>query len=222
MDGVSQGTRAAVLIDGGYYDRLKALLDRPDVDIVRLSNKLCGDVPRLKTYYFDALPWVGSPSDPRDLERQKRKQSYLDTIKLQDRMELRLGHLQRLKVECPMCRAAIVNCPHCNAAMVKFQQKLVDVKLSVEMVRLAWNGQARLLVLLSGDSDFVPAVQAAKDAGAVVRLAHASRDAGPTVRVHDELLKICDERVVIDGNWIADTLRLSPPTKPQQPPRAQP
>lgn len=214
MAGVSQGTRAAVLIDGGYYDRLKTVLGRPDIDIVRFSNMLCGDVPRLRTYYFDALPWVGSPPDQRDLDRQRKKQSYLDTIKLQDCMELRLGHLQRLRIECPVCRAPIVNCPHCNATMVKFQQKLVDVKLSVDMVRLAWSGQARLIVLVSGDSDFVPAIQAAKDAGAVVRLAHASRDAGPTVRVHDELLKISDERIVIDGSWVADTLRTPPPTNP--------
>lgn len=61
---------------------------------------------------------------------------------------------------------------------------------------MAWSGQFDRAVLLSGDSDFVPAVEAAKDAGVIVKLAYA-RNAHAWA--HDELLAAADEPVELDG-----------------------
>ena len=51
-----------------------------------------------------------------------------------------------------------------------FEQKRVDILLAVELVRLSWSGQIGYAVIVTGDSDFVPAIEAAKDAGIMALL----------------------------------------------------
>lgn len=57
---------------------------------------------------------------------------------------------------------------------------------------MSWDKTIQRAVLVSGDSDFVPAVKAAKDAG-VLTIVYYSRGA-PDVYAHDDLLDCCDER----------------------------
>ena len=64
------------------------------------------------------------------------------------------------------------------------------------MVRLCSKRQIRIVVLVTGDSDLVPAVQACKDEGAVVQLYYSARSAS------DELLNVCDELYEINEDLI--------------------
>ncbi|HTV55512.1 MAG TPA: NYN domain-containing protein [Terriglobia bacterium] len=77
-----------------------------------------------------------------------------------------------------------------------FEQKRVDVLLGVDMVRLCSKKQIELAILIAGDSDLVPAVEASKEEGAIVRLYYKSQS------VSDELLNVCDERYEIDQGFI--------------------
>jgi len=44
--------KAVVLIDGGYFAKvLKFVFSEPDIDYEKLSNELCGDCERVRTYY---------------------------------------------------------------------------------------------------------------------------------------------------------------------------
>ena len=70
-----------------------------------------------------------------------------------------------------------------------FTQKGVDVLLSVDLVRLAWSGKITKAIIVTGDSDFIPAIKDVKDAGVIVELWHG-QNMGPT----KELFQICDER----------------------------
>ena len=70
-------------------------------------------------------------------------------------------------------------------------QKRVDILLAVDLVRLSWSKQIGKAVLITGDSDFVPAILAAKDAGVLVELYYSQ------MSVHDELLAAVDERFQI-------------------------
>nr|WP_321349330.1 NYN domain-containing protein [uncultured Methanoregula sp.] len=77
-----------------------------------------------------------------------------------------------------------------------FEQKRVDILLAVELVRLSWSGQIGHAVIVTGDSDFVPAIEAAKDAGVITKLYYSRRS------VHDELLSAVDERCEMDPAFI--------------------
>ncbi|WP_342764874.1 NYN domain-containing protein [Methanoregula sp.] len=72
----------------------------------------------------------------------------------------------------------------------------MDILLAVELVRLAWSGQIGYAALVTGDSDFVPAIEAAKDAGVITKLYYSRQS------VHDELLSAVDERFEMDLAFI--------------------
>ncbi len=75
-------------------------------------------------------------------------------------------------------------------------QKRVDILFAVDLVRLSWGRQIGKAILVTGDSDFVPAVLAAKDVGVLVQLYHSPNS------VHDELLSAVDESFMITADLI--------------------
>jgi len=83
---------------------------------------------------------------------------------------------------------------------VIFKQKMVDVLLSVDLVRLSWSKQIQAAILVAGDSDYVPAVEAARDAGVLVILYYKKP-------VHNELLEVVDEHYEITDGLIKNSLR---------------
>ncbi len=70
------------------------------------------------------------------------------------------------------------------------------------MVQLAAKQAIQEAILVSGDSDFIPAVLAAKQEGVLVRLFHGAKP-------HNELWKECDERNQITQTLI-DAVRRQP------------
>jgi uncharacterized LabA/DUF88 family protein len=61
---------------------------------------------------------------------------------------------------------------------------------------MSTNRQIDRAILIAGDSDLVPAIEAARDAGVVVTLYYSPKS------VHNELLQASDERVEITHNLI--------------------
>jgi uncharacterized LabA/DUF88 family protein len=72
---------------------------------------------------------------------------------------------------------------------------LVDVKLSVRLVSLAWSGVVKKIVLVSGDGDMIPAVEAVDGTEAIVRLEYVDADEKPAkVKTAKGLIKACPEK----------------------------
>src|SRR5262249_11345565 len=68
-----------------------------------------------------------------------------------------------------------------------FEQKRVDILMGVDLALLAAKHQITDAAVLAGDSDFLPAILAAKPEGVVVHLYHGRSP-------HGDLVKECDER----------------------------
>ena len=162
----------AVFIDGGYLAKvLKDEFDEPRIDFLRLSEEICPG-KRLRTYYYNTLPYRGSYPDEKEKQRYQRARSFFDTIDRLNRFEVVLGKtVKRYTYDGKMF----------------FIQKGVDVRLAVDLVRLSWAGHIKIAVLIAGDNDFVPAVKAAKDAGVIVKLYYSKNSSS------DELLSAVDE-----------------------------
>jgi uncharacterized LabA/DUF88 family protein len=176
--------KTAVFIDGGYFKKiLKDVFGEPTIDYAEFCDKICvaHKAERLRTYYYDCMPI--QPINPTVIERTRYQgmQKFIRYLQMSPRFEIRLGKLQQIGLEPP-------------------KQKRIDVLLSVDLVRMSWDHQIESAIIISGDSDFVPAIKAAKDAG-VVTILYYSRGA-PTVYAHDELLLECDERVEISKGLI--------------------
>ncbi len=60
---------------------------------------------------------------------------------------------------CPACHETVAECPHCGGALARTQEKGVDTAMVTDMIRLAWEQAYDIAVLVSSDSDFVPAVE---------------------------------------------------------------
>ena len=182
--------RAVLLIDGGYFDQVKRSFGVPRVDYTKLADDLVKPYERFRTYYYHALPYVDNRNpDPKDVKMRADRQRFFDGLAYLNRCEVKLGHLQRY-----------LTFDQSGKQVVRHRQKLVDVLLSIDLVKLAWSRQIALAVLLAGDSDFVPAVQAAKEAGVPVRLVFAERQG---CFVHQQVKKVCDERMALTDEDLA-------------------
>lgn len=171
--------RVAVFIDNGYLEA--TLPNDYQMDFLAFSQQACGDRERLRTYVYDCMPWQSEPPTDAEYERYERYSHFVETIETKSRFQMRLGELSR----------------HDDS----FVQKRVDILLAVDLVRLAWAGHIGYAVLVTGDSDFVPAVNAAKDAGVITSLYYSPHS------VHDELLRAVDEHTELDGE-VLESVRL--------------
>lgn len=173
--------KAAVFIDGGYLSKvLKNVFREPRIDFLKLSDLVCRKCERFRTYYYNCLPYQSNPPTPVEKKRYAEMQRFLYNLNRLSRFDIRLGRLQKLGTN-------------------SFKQKRIDVLLSVDMVQLAWTKKIDNAVLISGDSDFVPAINRTKEAGVLTTL-YYSRGSG--VYTHDELWTACDERYEIDSDLI--------------------
>lgn len=86
-----------------------------------------------------------------------------------------------------------------------FEQKRVDIMLGVDLALLSGKSQITHAALVAGDSDFLPAVVAAKDEGVLIHLYHGAA-------YHKDLWDAVDERHRIDADLIkAVTFTPRPP-----------
>jgi len=174
--------RAAVFIDGGYFDKVCESLDRLRPDYERFSEKVCRQTERLRTYYYHCYPYQGSPPTLEERSRHASMDRFAHSLRMLRRFEVRLGRMQVVDGT--------------------YRQKGIDTLLSIDLVELASTGQIGKAVLVTGDSDFVPAVGRAKDKGVIVDLFY-----GSTTHVHADLLEVCDDRVPLPRSFFDDCLR---------------
>ncbi len=177
----------------GYLSKVfKYCFDEPQVNFERLSDMMCDGKERLRTYVYDCLPYQDDPPTDEQRRRYLRHNRFLATLGKLRRFDIRLGRLAYDR--------------HAG----EFVQKMVDVLMSVDLVRMSWGRQIGTAVLVTGDSDLVPAVLAAKDAGVVTVLYHADchdENGHARTRAHSRLMEVCDECRVIDDELIQSALR---------------
>ncbi len=127
------------------------------------------------------MPYQSSQPSREESERYAASQRFFNALELLPRFEVRLGRLE-FRGNRPDGRPIL-------------EQKRVDIMLSVDVVQLAAKGQITQANLLAGDSDFIPAVAAAKAEGILVRLFHGSS-------CHADLLREVDERVKFERAFV--------------------
>jgi uncharacterized LabA/DUF88 family protein len=179
--------RYAVFIDGGYLRAVLTKFNEPRISYKKLSEYFAQSDERLRTYYYDCAPYQSNPPTADEQDWKRRFDGFLHSLEVNvPRMQVRLGRLQRIQ----------------NPDRTwKFVQKKVDVLLTVDLVRLSCEKQIQRAVLIAGDSDFVPAIQVARDAGTIVQLYH-----GENPSPHYELIRASDDRFLIDNSFIDKVL----------------
>jgi uncharacterized LabA/DUF88 family protein len=177
--------RYSVFVDGGYARKVFDQFGSPRISYLRFSNHVAGNQERLRTYYYDCAPYVSSPPTEEERKRKAGFDRFKHALELQSRFQVRLGRLA--------IRGEL------SDGTPRFEQKMVDILLAVDLVQLAVGHQIQRAVILAKDSDFVPAIQIARNAGTVVELYYHTP---PTP--HAELMSACDDRISIDQSLIDD------------------
>lgn len=177
--------RVAIFVDGGYLDYVLKDFGAPRIAWDRFASVLTGADELLRTYYYHCLPYKGPVPTPEESTRFARKQAFFHMLSRLDRFEVRQGKL------------AFRGQDRSTGKSI-FEQKQVDIKLAVDLVLLASKRQITRAAIVTGDSDFLPAVQAAKNEGVLIHLFHGSGGNQP----HRDLWDTADSRTAITADLV--------------------
>ncbi|MEX5284944.1 NYN domain-containing protein [Selenomonas sputigena] len=172
----------ACFIDAGYLQNLLGNLGKPKINYQKLVKAMCGPNGLLRTYYYDCKAYMSAVPTEEEKERQMKQQSFHEYLQRLPQFECKFGRLEKR---------------HDELGHVFFEQKRVDVMLAIDLVTLSTKRLIRHALLMTGDSDMLPAVQIAKNEGVVVELFHGGHS------THRELVQAVDVATVVDQKWIA-------------------
>ena len=190
---------AAVFLDGGYLDKI-VFHDHKNqrIDYGRLVNEMAAPDALLRAYYYHCLPYQGNPPTEDERSRYAARHRFVTALQLIPRFEVRLGKL-----------AFRGRDPAGNPIFV---QKRIDNMIGVDMALLAAKGKITNVSILTGDSDYMPTIEAVKREGILVTLWHGSFS--PDTAPSRELYEICDERKELTAALVAKILRCARPRRP--------
>ena len=180
--------RLAIFIDGGYIDVLAREFNvRVDYDkfvkeVVNLiSSKTVEPLDLLRTYYYDCLPYQSSTPTDSEAELFAGKQRFFNALTRLERFLVREGRLAFRGYD--------------NQGKPIFQQKRTDLMLGLDFALLSGKHQITHAALVTGGSDFIPAIEIAKQEGIVVCLFHGpNRNKKGDSSYAQELWSAADER----------------------------
>ena len=194
--------RLSIFIDGGYLDILARDVFGVLIDHRLLSERITRTVADstaepldlLRTYYYDCLPYQSNPPTDEERERLSRKENRFNTLRRLDSYTVREGRL--------MFRGRDAN------GNPIFQQKRVDLLLGLDFALLSAKNQITHAALVSGDSDLIPAVEAAQQAGISTWLFHGPHQSGRSAYAN-ELWQAADKRFAMDKAFM-DSVAMPP------------
>jgi uncharacterized LabA/DUF88 family protein len=146
-----------IFIDGqNFYRALQRYDDTLRVDYDRLATWITQAVGGASAFFGGAYYYVGVSADaPPQVE------NFLKGL------ELRQGYYVRREPR----KRRTGRCPSCGTDYDYTTEKRVDSRMVAELIHFAANGTYDAAVLLSGDDDFVPAVEAVNALGKQVWVA---------------------------------------------------
>jgi uncharacterized LabA/DUF88 family protein len=165
-------------IDGfNVYNGLRAadLGDCRWLDWITYISTLIDPGESLRARYFTAV--VNTPPDVRT-----RQQHYLRALRSHGGLEITEGQFM----------ARSMRCPSCNHRWKRPKEKYTDVNIAIAMVDDAVHHCIKRALLVSGDSDLVPAVHYLKELGIEVV------NVIPPRRKSDDLATACSAILHVD------------------------
>lgn len=182
--------KVGIFIDGAYLDKLLTKeFNSSRIDYNLLVNWMSQGKNIFRTYFYHCLPYQSNPPTTDESKRFASKQRFFYQLERLSKFEVRLGELSFRGY-------------NQDGAPI-FVQKRVDILLGVDLVLFSVKHSITHAALLTGDSDFLPAVSVAKNEGITISLFHGTAALKP----HDDLWMAADERIAITQNDINNLLR---------------
>ncbi len=200
----------AIILDGGFltkklYEKLGGHPTADDIiaDCDRLRNiPQVADYELLRIYYYDAYPSAETVKRPvsghafnlGDTQRFRTSQSLYDQLVLKPNFALRMGevrlspHKWRIK---PGVAKKLIQTPRdlVDADFdLDLSQKGVDMRVGMDMARFALKELVRTIIVVTGDSDFVPAFKFIRREGVKIILEPMGHSVRVELRQHSDIV----------------------------------
>lgn len=200
----------AILLDGGFLTKkLYSQLGRHPTadDVVSECARLqriaeVKDYELLRIYYYDAVPSSESLNYPvsRTLynlsttDRYRQAQSLYDQLVLKPHVALRMGEVRlspnKWAIK-PRVARELVRTPRAltdDDFVLDLSQKGVDMRIGMDMARLSLREMVRAVVVVTGDSDFVPAFKFVRREGVKVILEPLGHNVRVELKQHSDVV----------------------------------
>ncbi|MBN1553772.1 MAG: NYN domain-containing protein [Phycisphaerae bacterium] len=199
--------KAAILLDGGFVlKRLFVKLGRrhPSADEVYDFALACidsGEEELFRIYYYDCPPFGEKVKNPLAEEKTnfaateayKRNTRLQQQLVLKDHVAYRAGELllQGWKLNWKTAKGLVRAPKQLGSEDFEpdFQQKRVDIKIGLDVAWMASKGIVDRLILVTGDSDFIPAMKFARREGTQVILVPMGYRIRSELREHVDLVR---------------------------------
>lgn len=186
--------KTAILIDGGFYRKRAAYLwgkKNPESRAAELRaycsahlkhEQRYDDRGLYRIFYYDCPPLEKTVYHPllkrgidfRHSDTYTWTNRFFEELKKQRKVALRLGELSdayaSFKISTPALKdicsgeKSISDLKESDFT-ISFQQKGVDMRIGLDIASLAYKKQIDQIILIAGDSDFVPAAKLARREG---------------------------------------------------------
>lgn len=201
--------KTVILLDGGFVKKKLQTIHGafPTTEHVRALCRRIMEYDRLddtvlfRVYYYDAPPLSGEATNPVDgssvsfsgtpAERQNRH--LIDSLELEPDFAVRRGHLIRTgwklgRVALSKIRKGPPKPVEARDLVPDISQKGVDIRIGLDIASLALKRVVDNLVLVTGDSDFVPAMKMARKEGMKVYLEPMEHGVRRELKAHADLV----------------------------------
>jgi uncharacterized LabA/DUF88 family protein len=178
-------SRIAIFIDGGYLDKVTREAENIRIDFQKLSDKIADGTDRLRTYYYHCLPYQSNPPTEEEKKRFSGAQKFFYALERNNRFQVKQGRLAPTGIS--------------TDGRPLFTQKRVDVMFAVDLVQLSTKRQITEAGIIASDSDFLPAIEVAKNEGVLIKLYNGE---AYNLRPHHDLHTMADERIIMDKDFI--------------------
>lgn len=172
--------RSAVFVDGGYLDKVLLTDGRRNIDYAKMVASLTdlagGQSSLLRTYYYSCAPYISREPSEEENRRNNKKKAFFEAIRKLG-ITVKLGYME-------------YGGRDADGGLL-LQQKCVDVLMATDMLTLSLKEKITHAVLVTGDGDYIPAVETMKAEGIKIWLASG-------YGTNDRLLQIVDVQIPLE------------------------
>lgn len=214
--------KTAILVDGGFYrKRAQSIFDykSPEERADELNNYCWRHLKEKNTqhelyriFYYDCLPMdkkLYHPFLKQQIDFSKTDlyiwmNEFLQELKKKRKFALRMGKLAETQAHYTIHPSIVKKL--CNGTInfseltqndfiLNLDQKGVDMKIGIDIASISYKKQVEKIVLISGDSDFVPAAKLARREGIDFVLDPMGAPIKPDLYEHIDGLRSCDKLI---------------------------
>jgi len=197
-----------MLVDGGFLTKALAFRDKqfPTAEQVRAeclrlaALEHFSDFDLLRIYFYDAPPASKKVTNPVSREQIdlgateifRRNSAMLDSIEQFDNFALRKGETVVRGWSLGQRAAASIlkkpRAPEAADLVPNIEQKGVDLRIGLDIARLSLRQVVQAILIVTGDSDMIPAFKFARREGMRIYLHYAGMPVRPELKAHADMI----------------------------------